>query len=144
MRVHIYSQEIDLDPEAVQLVTTTADTGREYYGLRFFLRSPECLHYTDEDDDRSAVTFWLPGGPGRPEHTVDFLELLKRADVLVRTAIYDYATASVEAIASWRWPENPRPLPTVEELREGTGSGVGTEWLLPLILNYLREGGWGS
>lgn len=46
-------------------------------------------------------------------------------------------------ITAWRWAENPRPLPTVEELREGTGSGVGTEWLLPLILNYLREGGWG-
>lgn len=75
MRVHIYSQEIDLNPSSVQIVETTADTGRTYYGLRFYLHSAPQLHHAADDDDRSAVTFWLPGRPGRPGHTQAFADL---------------------------------------------------------------------
>lgn len=83
MRVHIYSQEIDLNPSSVQIVETTADTGRTYYGLRFYLHSAPQLHHAADDDDRSAVTFWLPGRPGRPGHTQAFADLLQEAAALV-------------------------------------------------------------
>lgn len=42
------------------LVSKTADTGITYYGVRMMLASPGVLHHTPEDDDRSAVTFWIP------------------------------------------------------------------------------------
>jgi len=28
--------------------------------VRVYLASPDVLHDTDEDDDRSAITFWIP------------------------------------------------------------------------------------
>ena len=37
-----------------------ADTGITYYGVRMYLASPDILHHTSEDDDRSAITFWIP------------------------------------------------------------------------------------
>lgn len=63
MRINVYSQEIDLDrpPELVHKHTTGPD-GAElvYYGARLWLRQVEHLHHTPDDDDTSAITFWLP------------------------------------------------------------------------------------
>jgi len=57
MRLNIYEEELT---DEVRLVRTTAEnTGIEYYGVRFFLKSAPELHNTDTDDDRSAVTFWF-------------------------------------------------------------------------------------
>lgn len=58
MRINIYSQEITKEIELVSKVA--ADTGIIYYGVRIYLASPDILHHTDEDDDRSAITFWIP------------------------------------------------------------------------------------
>lgn len=33
---------------------------RTFYGVRLYLKSPEELHSDPVDDDRSAVTFWVP------------------------------------------------------------------------------------
>jgi hypothetical protein len=52
--MNIYSQELTRD---IELVTKEAE-GITYYGVRVYLKSPEALHHTPEDDDRSAVTFW--------------------------------------------------------------------------------------
>jgi hypothetical protein len=58
VRINVYSQELTKE---ITLVTTVAkDTGRTYYGVRLYLASPDILHHTDEDDDRSAITFWIP------------------------------------------------------------------------------------
>ena len=57
MRINIYSQELTKE---VELVSKTADTGITYYGVRMYLASPDILHHTPEDDDRSAITFWIP------------------------------------------------------------------------------------
>jgi hypothetical protein len=57
MRINVYSQELTRE---VELVSKTADTGITYYGVRMYLASPDILHHTPEDDDRSAITFWLP------------------------------------------------------------------------------------
>lgn len=72
MRVHIYSQELT---DEVTVVETEADTGITYYGIRFWQHSSERLHHTHEDDDRSAVTFWVPNARGfGPEHLAGVFE----------------------------------------------------------------------
>jgi hypothetical protein len=48
LRVHIYAQEL------------TREVTLVHHGVRFWLQSPSCLHCSPDDDDRSAVTFWLP------------------------------------------------------------------------------------
>lgn len=58
MRINVYSQELTKE---ITLVDKLADdTGIRYYGVRMYLASPDILHHTDEDDDRSAITFWIP------------------------------------------------------------------------------------
>jgi hypothetical protein len=57
MRINVYSQELT---QEIELVSKTADTGITYYGVRLYLASPDILHHTPEDDDRSAITFWIP------------------------------------------------------------------------------------
>lgn len=57
MRINVYSQEITGE---IARVSKTADTGVTYWGVRMYLASPDILHHTPEDDDRSAITFWIP------------------------------------------------------------------------------------
>lgn len=57
MRLNIYSQELTKEIVPIQ---KEADTGIVYYGVRLYLASPDILHHTPEDDDRSAITFWIP------------------------------------------------------------------------------------
>lgn len=81
MRINVYSQELTSD---VELVETTADTGISYYGVRLFLHSPDLLHHTPEDDDRSAVTFWIPNAKSMSKD--DFANTLRRMASLVQHA----------------------------------------------------------
>ena len=57
MRINVYSQELTKE---VSLVSKVSDTGITYYGVRMYLASPDILHHTADDDDRSAITFWIP------------------------------------------------------------------------------------
>lgn len=57
MRINVYSQELTKE---IALISKKADTGITYYGVRMYLASPDILHHTADDDDRSAITFWLP------------------------------------------------------------------------------------
>ena len=57
MRINVYSQE--LTPE-VKRIVKKSNTGIEYVAVQFVLHSSKMLHHPPEDDDRSAVTFWLP------------------------------------------------------------------------------------
>jgi hypothetical protein len=52
MRINIYSQELTKE---IAIVSKVADTG-----VRMYLASPDILHHTKDDDDRSAITFWIP------------------------------------------------------------------------------------
>lgn len=57
MRLNIYEEELT---DEVTVVSTLAEnTGITYYGVRFYLKSAPELHATEQDDDRSAVTFWF-------------------------------------------------------------------------------------
>jgi hypothetical protein len=58
MRINVYSQEITKELKVIS--KTAQDTGITYYGVRMYLASPDILHHTEEDDDRSAITFWIP------------------------------------------------------------------------------------
>ena len=59
MRINIYTEELT-DEVAIVSKEGIGDDGkpRTFYGLRFFLKSPDELHHNEEDDDRSAITFW--------------------------------------------------------------------------------------
>lgn len=78
MRINVYSQELTDEVIAVEKVS---NTGVTYSAVQFILHSSERLHHPPQDDDRSAVTFWLPRGPKRREALAQVFE---RAANLVR------------------------------------------------------------
>ena len=57
MRINVYSQELT---DEVKLVEKSSNTGVIYSAVQLILHSSEHLHHPPMDDDRSAVTFWLP------------------------------------------------------------------------------------
>lgn len=64
MRINIYSQELTDEVIALQ---KKANTGLTYSAVQLILHSSTRLHHPPQDDDRSAVTFWLPKSAGRRE-----------------------------------------------------------------------------
>lgn len=64
MRINVYSQELT---EEVVLVQKKSNTGIVYEGVQLILHSSPMLHHPPEDDDRSAVTFWMPSSASRRE-----------------------------------------------------------------------------
>lgn len=56
MRINVYGEELTHQSEIVHKIVD----GRNFYGVRMFLESSPFLHQTKTDDDRSAVTFWVP------------------------------------------------------------------------------------
>lgn len=58
MRINVYSQELTTE---VIHVEKESNTGIVYHAAQLILHSSDKLHHPPEhDDDRSAVTFWLP------------------------------------------------------------------------------------
>lgn len=80
MRINIYSQE--LTTEVVPL-EKGSNTGIKYNAVQFMLHSSPMLHHPPFDDDRSAVTFWLPKSQARRE---DLAASFEEAARLVRAA----------------------------------------------------------
>ncbi len=80
MRINVYSQE--LTSEVVEL-QKKSNTGLTYSAVQLILHSSEKLHHPPNDDDRSAVTFWLPKSAKRRD---DFARSLERMAFLVRNA----------------------------------------------------------
>lgn len=78
MRINVYSQELTKE---LQVVGKTADTGITYYGVRMFLASPDELHHTADDDDRSAITFWVPNAHSFTKY--DLANLLRQMAQMV-------------------------------------------------------------
>lgn len=64
MRINVYSQELT---DEVILVEKESNTGLTYTAVQLVLHSSDKLHHPPADDDRSAVTFWLPKSPARRE-----------------------------------------------------------------------------
>ncbi len=81
MRINVYSQEITSE---IQSLSKASDTGIAYPAIRLFLHSSSRLHDTATDDDRSAITFWLPKSDTRREALAKTFELMAEA---VRRAV---------------------------------------------------------
>lgn len=64
MRINVYAEELTTE---TRVVCKTVDN-KEFYGIRLYLLSPDELHHTLEDDDRSAITFWVPWFHGSNHH----------------------------------------------------------------------------
>jgi hypothetical protein len=64
MRINVYSQELT---EEVIHVEKESNTGVTYHAAQMILHSSDKLHHPPADDDRSAVTFWLPKSQDRRE-----------------------------------------------------------------------------
>ena len=80
MRINVYSQELTSEVIHIEKVS---NTGLAYSAAQLILHSSERLHHPPEDDDRSAITFWLPKSAHRREEMAVAFERL--ADVF-RTA----------------------------------------------------------
>lgn len=64
MRINVYSQELT---DEVNVVSKESNTGLVYSAVQMMLHSSDKLHHPPQDDDRSAVTFWLPKSEQRRE-----------------------------------------------------------------------------
>jgi hypothetical protein len=66
MRLNVYSQELTSEISRVTKYGTDNE-GRpaQFHGIRLYLHSAPQLHHTPADDDRSALTIWLPRSLGR-------------------------------------------------------------------------------
>lgn len=80
MRINVYSQELT---DEVCPVEKESNTGVVYSAVQFMLHSSDHLHHPPKDDDRSAVTFWLPKSQSRRE---DLARLFEHAAAHVRAA----------------------------------------------------------
>lgn len=80
MRINVYSQELT---DEVVLVEKGSNTGVTYHAAQLVLHSSPRLHHPPLDDDRSAVTFWLPRSPERREAMAQAFE---RIAEIFRTA----------------------------------------------------------
>lgn len=56
MRVNIYGEELTSEIEIIK----KKEGDRTFVGIRFYLKSHPALHHTEDDNDQSAVTFWVP------------------------------------------------------------------------------------
>jgi len=80
MRINVYSQELT---DEVILIEKKSNTGIIYSGVQIVLHSSERLHHPPQDDDRSAVTFWLPKSKERRN---DLASVFERMAHRVRNA----------------------------------------------------------
>lgn len=64
MRINVYSQELTNE---VIMISKESNTGIVYHAAQLILHSSPMLHHPPMDDDRSAVTFWLPKSKERRE-----------------------------------------------------------------------------
>jgi len=62
MRINVYSQELT---DEIKVIEKESNTGLVYSAVQMILHSSDKLHHPPADDDRSAVTFWLPRSPER-------------------------------------------------------------------------------
>jgi hypothetical protein len=74
--INVYSQELTSE---IACLSKSSDTGVRYPAVRLFLHSPQQLHCSATDDDRSAITFWLPKSQSRREALAATFESMAQA-----------------------------------------------------------------
>ena len=73
MRINVYSQELT---DEVNVIEKESNTGLIYTAVQLMLHSSPLLHHPPKDDDRSAVTFWLPKSRERRESLAKAFETM--------------------------------------------------------------------
>lgn len=87
MRVNVYAEEIT---EEIKVIRKPGSDDREFLGIRLYLKSHEDLHFTKKegvvfDDDRSAITLWVPYTKEKGNDTQFLSRILERmADAIGR------------------------------------------------------------
>lgn len=76
MRINVYSQELT---DEVITIEKQSNTGLNYSAVQLILHSSDRLHHPPDDDDRSAVTFWLPKSQHRREQLALAFERMAQA-----------------------------------------------------------------
>lgn len=76
MRINVYSQELTTE---INVIEKESNTGLVYSAVQIMLHSSEKLHHPPADDDRSAVTFWLPKSKVRRLDLADTFERMADA-----------------------------------------------------------------
>jgi hypothetical protein len=71
MRINVYSQELTNE---VLMISKESNTGVVYHAAQLILHSSPMLHHPPADDDRSAVTFWIPKSKERREEMAKAFE----------------------------------------------------------------------
>jgi hypothetical protein len=71
MRINVYSQELT---DEIKPILKMSNTGVCYSAVQLMLHSSSMLHHPPQDDDRSAVTFWLPKSWERRERLAKAFE----------------------------------------------------------------------
>jgi hypothetical protein len=80
MRINVYSQELTNEVNSFE---KKSNTGLTYSAVQLMLHSSPMLHHPPKDDDRSAVTFWLPKSKERRE---DLAKTFEKMAYLIRQA----------------------------------------------------------
>jgi hypothetical protein len=80
MRINVYSQELT---DEIFVLEKTSNTGLTYSAVQLILHSSPLLHHPPLDDDRSAVTFWLPKSK---ERRIEFANTLRKMAAAVEAA----------------------------------------------------------
>jgi hypothetical protein len=75
VRINVYSQELTNE---VLPVSKESNTGVVYHAAQLVLHSSPLLHHPPQDDDRSAITFWLPKSQRRREEMAKAFEEIAR------------------------------------------------------------------
>lgn len=76
MRINVYSQELT---DEVISFSKESNTGLTYSAVQLILHSSEHLHHPPADDDRSAITFWMPRSKDRREQMAKAFEEIAQA-----------------------------------------------------------------
>ncbi len=86
MRINVYSQELTTETKLISKESDGIDASGSpivYHAAQLMLHSSPMLHHPPQDDDRSAVTFWLPKSRARRE---EMAKAFERIAELFRTA----------------------------------------------------------
>lgn len=75
MRINVYSQELT---DEINVIEKVSNTGLTYTAVQLMLHSSPMLHHPPQDDDRSAVTIWLPKSRARRNALADTLRRMAR------------------------------------------------------------------
>jgi hypothetical protein len=89
MRINVYAEELTSETD---LIIKPVIHRANFYAVRMFLKSPAELHHDPSDDDRSAITIWVPWtrGMGHDFAVVRNLlqELLRQLDRAERIEVH--------------------------------------------------------